>query len=478
MSAEPPLDPPTEGLDAGTASERAAGESFGRYRNLRFLGAGGMANVYRADDPVLGRPVALKLIRGADPGLAERLLSEARAQARIEHENVCRDLRRRPGGRPLLHRHAVRGGLARCRRWRATLGLEQKLRLVGQVAEAVHSAHRVGLIHRDLKPSNVMVERTSDGDLVPYVMDFGLAREVAAPGLTMTGMVLGTAWYMSPEQARGDSRTLDRRTDVYALGATLYELVSGRPPYDGRSSLDILMRVLSEDPVPLATRAPTVPADVRTIVMKCLERDLDRRYDSARALAEEIGRYLDGEPILARPSGMVRRLARRARKNRAAVAAGALALAAVLVSTGVALRARFTARAQAALATEFAQRVQDVEWLMRAAYMAPLHDVRQERTLVRERLQALERRMAAAGVVARGPGEYALGRGQLAPGRSGGRARTPRPRVGGGLPHARGLLRAGPGSGWALPPRAGGGRRPLRARRARGAPAADPGRVP
>src|SRR6185503_13617973 len=117
------------------------------------------------------------------------------------------------------------------------LSLEQKLKLMKEVAEGVHEAHRVGLVHRDLKPSNIMVERTPDGGWHPYVLDFGLAREVDAPGLTQTGVVLGTPWYMSPEQARGDSRTLDRRTDVYGLGATLYELLSGALPFTGDSSI-------------------------------------------------------------------------------------------------------------------------------------------------------------------------------------------------------------------------------------------------
>jgi serine/threonine-protein kinase len=407
----------TGGLDPVVADELRAGETFGRYTGLTFLGAGGMANVYRAFDPVLGRAVALKLIRGDDPGLAERLLAEARAQARVEHDRVCRIYDAgEVGGRPFIAMQFVEGGTLQS--VASELRLEQKLRVVKDVAEAVHAAHRLGLIHRDLKPSNVMVEKTPEGDFVPYVMDFGLAREVAAPGLTITGMVLGTAWYMSPEQARGDSRMLDRRTDVYALGATLYELLSGQPPYEGSSTIDVLVRVLSEDPVPLAVRAPQLPPDVRTIVMKCLDRDPARRYDSARALAEDIGRYLDGEPILARPTSAIHRLVRRARKNRTAVAAVAAAALVVVASGALALRARLSARAQAALAAEFAQGVQDVDWLMRAAHMAPVHDVRRERVVVRERLLAIEQRMKAVGALAVGPGEYALGRGQLTRGDS------------------------------------------------------------
>ena len=409
-----PFEALTAGLEASVAAEMDAQitRAFGRYLNLRFVGAGGMANVYRAEDPVLGRTVALKLIRGSDPGMADRLLAEAKAQARIEHENVCHIYE--AGileGRAYIVMQYVDGSTLQA--LADTLGLEQKLQLMKQVAEGVHAAHRAGLIHRDLKPSNIMVETTPEGERVPYVLDFGLAREVAAPGVTMNGVVLGTPWYMSPEQARGDSRVLDRRTDVYALGATLYDLITGRPPYDGDSSVSVLVRVLSEDPVPLVERAPNVPADVRTITMKCLERDPARRYESARALADDLGRFLDGEPIAARALGLYQRLARRVRKNKTAVVASALALLVALVSGGLALRAWLSAKSQAALAAEFAQGLQDVNWFMRAAYLAPAHDVSRERAVVLERLRAMEARMNTLGSLAQGPGEYALGRGNL-----------------------------------------------------------------
>jgi eukaryotic-like serine/threonine-protein kinase len=409
-----PFEALTAGLEASVAAEMDAQitRAFGRYVNLGFVGAGGMANVYRAEDPVLGRTVALKLIRGADPAMADRLLAEAKAQARIEHENVCHIYEAGMlEGRAYIVMQYVDGNTLQA--LADTLGLEQKLQLMKQVAEGVHAAHRAGLIHRDLKPSNIMVESTAEGERVPYVLDFGLAREVAAPGVTMNGVVLGTPWYMSPEQARGDSRLLDRRTDVYALGATLYDLITGHPPYDGDSSVSVLVRVLSEDPVPLAERAPGIPADVRTITMKCMERDPARRYESARALADDLGRYLDGEPIAARATSLLNRLAHRARKNKTAVVASTLALLVALVSGALGLRAWLSARSQAALAAEFAQGLQDVYWFMRAAYLAPAHDVSRERAVVRERLRAMEARMNAVGSLARGPGEYALGRGQL-----------------------------------------------------------------
>jgi eukaryotic-like serine/threonine-protein kinase len=407
----------TAGLDAGKPRSSEPGAAFGRYRDLQRLGSGGMATVYQAYDPGLDRVIALKLLLHEDPGHAERLLLEARSQARIQHEHVCPIYEAGvEGGRPYIAMRLVAG--VPLSAMAETLPLEPKLKIMKDVAEGVHEAHRVGLVHRDLKPSNIMVERTPDGGWHPYVLDFGLAREVDAPGLTQTGVVLGTPWYMSPEQARGE-RTLDRRTDVYGLGATMYELLCGTPPFEGASGVGILVKVVQDDPVPVSVRNPAIPVDVQSIVMKCLEKEPVRRYDSARAVAEDIGRYLDGEPTVARPSGLLTRLAKRARKNRAAVATGAVAAVLVAAAGVVALRERAQAAAGARLAAEFARTVKDVEWMLRVAHMAPLHDTRVEKAAVRERLQQIRGRIREVGAPAGGPGEYALGRGELALGNPG-----------------------------------------------------------
>ncbi len=411
---DPELDK-TGGLDPQLqASARHPGPaSFGRFRELRLLGSGGMGSVYRAFDPTLGRFVALKLIQGDDPRLASRLLIEAQAQARIEHEHVCRIYEAgMEQGRPFIAMQLVEGGTLKDAA--GELGLEEKLRLMRAVAEGVHAAHRVGLIHRDLKPSNVMVERGENGLLRPWVMDFGLAREIDAPSVTVTGVVLGTPFYMSPEQARGDGSGLDRRSDIFSLGASLYELLSGSPPFAGGSSIDILMRVLNEDPAPIGQRQPGLPLDVQTIVMKCLEKEPARRYDSARALADDIGRYLDGEPIATRRSGFFDRLSRRARRNRPLFATVSVATLLVLGFAAYGLRARALAAREAALAAEFARLVEEARWSLRVAEMAPQHDIRPEKARVAGTLQRIRRRMAEVGSVGEGPGEFALGRGELA----------------------------------------------------------------
>jgi serine/threonine-protein kinase len=411
---EPPLPDKTGGLDPAPAPGALdPGSTFGRYRDLQLLGVGGMATVFKAHDPTLGRTVALKLLRGDDPELAERLLGEARAQARIQHEHVCGIYEAGvEGGRPFIAMQYVEGQTLKD--LSPSLTLEQKLKLTREIAEAAHAAHRVGLVHRDLKPSNVMVDRAESGEWVPHVMDFGLAREAHHPSLTMTGVVLGTPHYMSPEQARGEGRALDRRSDVYSLGATLYELLAHTHPFEGTTSVEIVMKLLTEEPVPLGRREPSVPGDVQTIVMKCLEKDPARRYDSARALAEDIGRYLDGEPIAARRASIGYRLVKQARKHAALVATAAVALLLVLAVATLGLRARAAARKQAELAAEFSRTLEDVDGILRVAHMAPLHDVRRSKAQVRARLDRIAERMRAAGELALGPGEYALGRGRLA----------------------------------------------------------------
>lgn len=300
-----------------------------KYHTAVPIGRGGMGEVLRAWDPTLNRHVALKLLRSDDPELEERMLREARLQARVSHPNVCPvyEVGRHEGrvyiamqlieGRPLDE--AARG-----------LGLEQKVALVRTVAEAVHAAHAVGLVHRDLKPANILVERSAEGELKPWVVDFGIAREREVEGVTVTGQVVGTPGYLSPEQARGEATTIDRRSDVFSLGVVLYELLCGARPFSGDSDVEVLVNLLDGEPQPLRRRAPHVPRDLETVVMTCLEHDRERRYDSARALADDLGRFLDGEPIQARPATLVRRLAARARRH--PVTAGLLAAAALAVA--------------------------------------------------------------------------------------------------------------------------------------------------
>jgi tetratricopeptide (TPR) repeat protein len=402
-----------EGHERGAPRKTLPPSLLARYEALELIGEGGMGVVYRARDPRLRRPVAIKLIKGEDPELCRRFIQEAHAQARVEHDHVCRVYEAgEADGEPYIVMQLIDG--APLSRLRGTLPLEQGVKLVREVALAVHEAHRQGLIHRDLKPQNILIEKAEDGALRPYVVDFGLAREVAERGQTVTGAVVGTPAYMPPEQALGDVRSMDRRSDVYSLGATLYDLVAGRPPFVAEHPWKLLMMAAYEDAPSLGAMKRGVPADLETIVARCLERDPTRRYDSARALADDLGRFLDGEAISAKRASLGYVAWKKLKKHRLATAMALAALLSALGFGGVWAKGRRDAAEQARLAQALGEDVKGMELFLRTAYGLPLHDVERERAIVRQKLAQIEQTMAAAGRVGEGPGHYARGRGHLA----------------------------------------------------------------
>ncbi|HJW09851.1 MAG TPA: protein kinase, partial [Holophagaceae bacterium] len=339
------------------------------------------------------------------------ILLEARAQAKVEHPNICKIYEVGDHqGQPFIAMQRIQGDTLEA--IAGSLTLEQKVLIIQEAAEALHAAHRVGLIHRDLKPANIMVEQGHDGGVVPFVMDFGLAREVDSKGLTVDGHVMGTPAYMSPEQA--GSGAIDRRCDVYGLGATLYWLCSGHQPFEGESMAALFARVLYEEAPRLSLHAPQVPRDLETIVMKCLEKAPGQRYDSARALAEDLHRFLEGEPILARPAGFFGRMARRAKKHKAIASMAAVSAAAVIALGAWGIATRLRARARAQSAQRFGQVAEQLEGFWRQALLLPAHDLSRERDLVQGRMQQLGLEMARLGSESQGPGHYALGRAHLA----------------------------------------------------------------
>ncbi|MFY2561231.1 protein kinase domain-containing protein [Corallococcus terminator] len=384
-----------------------------RYQGLRFLGQGGMGQVFLAYDPRLRRNVALKFVKGDDAGVVRRLLSEARAQARVEHERVCQVHEvGEVQGRSYIAMQFIDG--VPLGQLAGTLTVEQWALVLRDAAEGVHAAHRAGLIHRDLKPSNILVEHTADGRLKPYVMDFGLAHDWTAQGTTATGAVLGTPHYMSPEQARGEVGQLDRRADVYSLGATLYQLLTGQCPIPGTHGLEVLHNIAVVEPRPPRALNPNLPQDLEAIVLKCLEKDRSARYDSARALAEELERFLAGEPVRARPTRLGYRLRKKARKHRFAVGVSTVALLLVASALGWAGFTRVQAAQRERLTRRFTEQLERIEALARYSGMSRLHDVREDRAKLRGRMAALDQEGREAGPIAAGPGNYALGRGHLA----------------------------------------------------------------
>jgi tetratricopeptide (TPR) repeat protein/tRNA A-37 threonylcarbamoyl transferase component Bud32 len=294
---------------------------------LEVVGSGGMGVVFKGRQATPDRDVAVKLMRDAhrtDPGQRERFLQEARAVARLRHPNLvqvyeCGEVPAVGGAPPqpyLVLEYVSGGSLAGLLR-----GSPQPpragARLVETLADAIHYAHQLGVIHRDLKPANVLLagtakpqaaegERPSSaacGLAVPKITDFGLAKVLAGSDLTNSGEVLGTPSYMAPEQAAGKAEPVTVAVDVYGLGAILYECLTGRPPFAAATVVATLGLVRDDEPVPPRRLQPTVPRDLETICLKCLRKEPGRRYATAQGLADDLRRFLNGEPVRARPVG-------------------------------------------------------------------------------------------------------------------------------------------------------------------------------
>ena len=386
-------------------------KNWDRYEFLGFLGEGGMGKVFLARDRQLHREVAIKFVRIDDGRIHLRFMIEARAQARVDHEHVCKvfEVGEVEGKFFIAMQHITGKPLDQAA---MELSLEQKVMVVRDATRGVHEAHRVGIIHRDLKPSNIMVERGKDGSLRTFVMDFGLAKEWNQD-ITETGSVLGTPTYMSPEQARGEVSKLDRRADIYSLGATLYQVVTGRPPVTGSNALEILSAIGSADVPTMRALSLDIPKDLEAITLKCLEKDRSKRYDSAKALADDLDRFLAGETVLARPTGLWYRIQRKLRKHKQLTAIGTAALVIVLMATGVTIKTRRDAGRRERLTQRFTESVARIESTARYSALAPLHDIRPDLKAVLTQMAQLRIDMKEAGPLAKGPGNYALGRGYL-----------------------------------------------------------------
>jgi serine/threonine-protein kinase len=333
---------PTPGLDpdAGTTGPRQAGGVLPRiegYEVQAVLGRGGMGIVFKARDLRLNRPVALKMLLAGAYAVPEergRFLREAEAVAGLRHANIVQvhgagDHE----GRPYFTMEYVEGGsLAQ-----ALAGTPQPARQaaaqLSTLADAVHVAHQGGIVHRDLKPANILL--TADG--TPKIADFGLARHFdGGPALTLSGARVGTPSYMAPEQALGRVQMIGPATDVYALGALLYEMLTGRPPFRAETATETERQVIAEEPVPPSRLNARVPRDLETICLKCLHKDPQRRYVTAAALAEDLRRFQRGELIAARPAGLLERTGKWVRRNptRSALLAAGLALVILLAALG------------------------------------------------------------------------------------------------------------------------------------------------
>jgi tetratricopeptide (TPR) repeat protein len=301
-------------------------------------GRGGMGVVYLAEQEGLGRTVALKFLRPEHAGSASqraRLRAEAAALARLQHPNIVQVFSSGEHlGRAFIVQEYLPGGSLDSRFGRDPQQIRPAAELLRTLAAAVEYAHGQKIVHRDLKPSNVLLSAQG----TPKISDFGLAKHIEEAGPsagTQSGAILGSPSYMAPEQAMGRARDVGPRADIYALGAILYEMLTGRPPFLGTSMMETLVQVRSSDPIAPRQLRPGLPRDVETICLKCLAKEPTRRYDSAADLAADLGRFLEGRPILARPASLLER-ARKSVQRRPAVAGSlaAASLAAVALVVG------------------------------------------------------------------------------------------------------------------------------------------------
>jgi len=304
----------------------------------RELGRGGMGVVYLARDVKLDRLCALKMIlSGAHAGFddAARFRTEAQAIARLQHPGIVQVFEvGEHDGHPFMALEYCPGGSLDAVLAKNPLRSGKAAELLRALAEAVHVAHRANVLHRDLKPANVLL--AADG--TPKVTDFGLAKKLDEDGATRTGAVMGTPSYMPPEQAEG-KKDVGPAADIYALGAILYECLTGRPPFRAATPLDTLLQVLSDEPVPVRRLNPGVPPDLETICHKCLRKDPGKRYHTAQELADDLARYSAGLPVKARPIGPVERGLRWVKRN--PVVSGLLAAVLVVLTAGVTVSWRF-----------------------------------------------------------------------------------------------------------------------------------------
>lgn len=365
---------------------------IGEYEVLEEIARGGMGIVFKARQQKLNRIVALKMIlagRLADKADVERFHREARAAGRLKHVNIVpvHEIGEHEGRQYFTMDFVEGQSLAEIIR-HETLSPQKAARAVKVMAEAVQYAHHEGIVHRDLKPANVLIDQHNE----PHITDFGLARmlesvdEESRAELTATGQILGTPSYMSPEQASGKQALVGPPSDIYSLGAILYASLTGRAPFVADSPVDTLLQVMRNEPVSPRDLNPSVPKDLETICLKCLSKEPHKRYGTAQELADDLNRFLEGRPVVARPVGPINKAIRWCRRNR--TVATLLCLLFVSMAAGTAISVNYAVEATRLAKSESTQRKQAEE--NRGLAEDALEDARTQRDIATKAKLAAE----------------------------------------------------------------------------------------
>ena len=383
MKTEPEVTVPPSATDIRPATEAATGSTAASvalpgYEILGELGRGGMGVVFRARHVALNRPTALKMVLGsgkADSKEIIRFFAEAEAVAAVVHPHVVGVYEfGEADGRPFLALELCPGGSLAEKLKAGRLAAAAAATLIRKVADGVAAAHALGIVHRDLKPGNVLFDDRGE----PKVTDFGLAKKGAGANLTQSQVVMGTPAYMSPEQAKGETKFVGPQADVWSLGVILYECLAGTRPFAAADAWALLQQVMNAEPTGLRSASRDVPRDLDLICRKCLTKAPHERYPTANELADDLGRFLTGQPILARPAGMVERSWKWVKRNKPATVAF-LALAGGFTGTTLgyfrAEQARSNEAAQLAIATDQRARAEKARDRTRAVLDAMISEV-------------------------------------------------------------------------------------------------------
>ena len=360
-------------------------ERQGRFIVKEFLGRGGGGELYLAYDNVLKRKVAIKFVISEDEDTKEQLLREARLQAQLSHDNICKIYEvGRIENIPFIIMQYINGNSLMY--YYDKLNIEQKVKMFIKICDALRHAHQSGIIHRDIKPSNILVEEI-DGEYKPYLIDFGLAKKKDTTTTTATGNIVGSPYFMSPEQASGLVHNIDRRSDIYSLGATLYAFITGKPPFYDKNSISAIYSIMKEEPKLPSKINPHIPKDIETIIVKCMMKEPSLRYPSVNEVERDFKRFLKGEPIGASKPSIFYKVKRKVKKNPLAVSILFTSLFIIILLAGFYIKARIEERKKTEYIVNFVKKTKEIENFLKTQYLLPIHNIDGERKKIFKKIE-------------------------------------------------------------------------------------------